>query len=272
MSKNFTLIVCAFLLGGCSLSPKLTVESVNATDISASGFNVTTDNTTISSEWWREYNDDVLNSLVNEAFAHNKDFEIAILNISLARASLAIKESDRYPTLSGKGGASRTQTSEEVLSSGGQRATFNDFSLSAILTYEVDLWGRVSSANAAGRANLLSSKANADTLKLSLASGVVDSYFVLISLKEQLAIAKDTLRTREETLKLTKIRFEAGAERESTLAQQTSLLSAAKITKNSIEQQIALTSSALGILLGRDVGDLLVDRNVTVAKLPNDIV
>ncbi|MDR0407536.1 MAG: efflux transporter outer membrane subunit [Campylobacteraceae bacterium] len=273
MNKKICLMIaCATIFAGCSLSPKLTTTYVESSDISALGFDVDDNNTTtISDKWWEGYGDETLNSLVEEALGNNKDLEIALLNISLARASLAIKESDRYPTLSAQGGTSRTQTSEEAFSSQGRRVTYNDFSLSAILSYEVDLWGKISSANAAAKADLLSSKATADGVRLSLASGVVDSYFILLSLKEQLSLVKQTIQTREETFELTKTRFEAGIERESTLAQQESLLSSAKITKNNIEQQIATTGSALGILLGRDVKGLLADKNIATETLPNDI-
>jgi multidrug efflux system outer membrane protein len=271
-AKFVCLALCALALGGCSLAPKLDVKSVESADIQALGFNVTEKNSTINQEWWREYNDETLNSLIDEALKNNKDIEIALLNISLSRASLAVKEADLYPSLSGKGGAARTQTSSETYTSGGRSALFNDFSLSAILNYEVDLWGRVGSSNRAAKAALLSSEASADAVKLSLTSSVADSYFALVSLKEQLAITEDAIATREKTLELTKIRFEEGADRESTMVQQQSLLTSAKITKNNIEQQIAVASSALGILLGRDVKDLLADKSVELAALPSDIV
>ncbi|MDR2100654.1 MAG: efflux transporter outer membrane subunit [Campylobacteraceae bacterium] len=269
--KLVSLPLLALIISGCSLSPKLDIKSVESADIQISGFNVTNANSTINQEWWKEYNDEALNSLVDEALNNNKDFEIALLNISLSRASLALKEADLYPSLSAKGGGARTETSEEAYTSGGRRSLFNDFSLSAILNYEVDLWGRVRLSNEAAKAALLSSEASADAIRLSLASSVVDSYFVLVSLKEQLAVTEDTIKTREQTLELTKIRFEEGADRESTMVQQQSLLTSAKITKNNIEQQIAVASSALGILLGRDVKDLLAERTILLAVLPNDI-
>ncbi|MDR0666436.1 MAG: efflux transporter outer membrane subunit [Campylobacteraceae bacterium] len=271
-AKFICFALCALWLGGCSLAPKLDVKSVESSDIQALGFNVTEKNSTINKEWWKEYNDEVLNSLVDEALKNNKDIEIALLNISLSRASLAVKEADLYPSLSGQGGASRTETSQKAYASGGRSSLFNDFSLSAILNYEVDLWGRVGSSNRAAKAALLSSEASADAVKLSLASSVTDSYFALVSLKEQLAITEDTIATREKTLELTRIRFEEGADRESTMVQQQSLLTSAKITKNNIEQQIAVASSALGILLGRDVKGLLADKSIKLAVLPNDIV
>ncbi|MDR1614063.1 MAG: efflux transporter outer membrane subunit [Campylobacteraceae bacterium] len=271
-TKLISLALLAFLLGGCSFSPKLNVKSVESADIAASGFGVTDANLTINKEWWKEYNDEVLNSLVDEALNNNKDLEIALLNISLSRASLAVKDADLYPSLSLKGSAARTETSEEAYSSAGRRSLFNDFSLSAILNYEVDLWGRVRSSSRAAKAALLSSQASADTVKLSLTSGVVDSYFALVSLKEQLTITEDTIKTREKTLELTKIRFEEGADRESMMVQQQALLTSARITKNNIEQQIAISSSALGILLGRDVKELLADKGIELAALPNDIV
>ncbi|MDR1975565.1 MAG: efflux transporter outer membrane subunit [Campylobacteraceae bacterium] len=271
-NKIISLTLLTLLLGGCTLSPKLDIRPVEIKEIKALGFNTTDKNSTISQEWWREYRDPVLNSLVSEALQNNKDIELALLNISLSRASLALREADKYPSLSASGGASRTETSKETYTSGGRSTTFNDFSLSAILNYEVDLWGRVRASNEAAKAALLSSKASADAVKLSLTSAVVDSYFALVSLKEQLAITQNAIKTREKTLALTKIRFEEGADRESTMVQQQSLLTSAKITKVNIEQQIALASSALGILLGRDVSGLLADKSIKLAALPKDIV
>jgi multidrug efflux system outer membrane protein len=253
------------------MAPKLNIAEPNATEIAQAGFNVTEANLTISDKWWEGYNDPTLNALVEEALNHNKDLEIALLNISLARASMAIKDADYYPALSAKAGATRTQTSPEAYTSQGRKSLFNDFSLSAILTYEVDLWGRVASSTASAKASLLASKASADAVRLSLAANVVDSYFVLVSLKEQLDLTTRTLKTREETYNITKIRYDAGAESETVLAQQESLLAAARITKNTLEQQLSTTSSAMGVLLGRSVGDLLVDRNITISKLPDAI-
>lgn len=267
MSKKIIILsITVLLFGGCSLSPKL----------KDSNFTMPADmaerNITINPKWWEQYNDSTLNSLIEEGLENNKDLQIAMLNIDYARVSLRLKQSDWLPTISAQGGANRIKTSQEAFTSQGVSRVYNDFSLSAVLSYEVDLWGKVASSNKAARANLLASKANADTVRLSLASAIADSYFALISFKEQLEVAEKTVKTREETVNLTKIRFDAGAERESVLSQQKSLLAQAKITRDVIEQNIHLTSSALGILLGRQPASLLIDKEIMSAKLPDDII
>jgi len=268
MSKNIIILplMAIFLFSGCSLSPKL--EDSNFTLPS----DMVEQNLTINPKWWEQYNDLTLNALIEEGLENNKDLQIAMLNIDYARVSLRLKQSDWLPTIGAQGGANRVRTSEEAFVSQGMSKIYNDFSLSAILNYEIDLWGKVASSNKAARANLLASKANADIVRLSLASAIADSYFALISFKEQLNIVEKTIKTREETVNLTQIRFDAGAERESILSQQKSLLSQAKITRDTIEQNLYLTSSALGILLGRQPASLLVDKEIMASKLPNDIV
>lgn len=268
MSKKYIvlLILSIVFLGGCSLSPKIDDSNFTLPE------NMSSENNNISIKWWEEYNDQTLNALVEEGLQNNKDLQIAMLNIEYARVSLSINQADWYPTINGQAGANRVKTSKEAFNSGGVSRIYNDFSLSAILSYEVDLWGRIASTNKAARATLLSSKATADAIKLSLAANIVDSYFALISLKEQLEIANQAIKTREETVNLTKIKVEVGEERESVLAQQQSLLFSAKITKDSIEQNLALTSSALGILVGKEPASLLVDKNIQTSKLPNDVV
>lgn len=262
MKNKFCIaIISALVLGGCSMSPKL--QDSNLTLPSNME-----EQTNINKEWWKEYKDTTLNIFVDEALKNNRDLQVAILNISLSRASLSLNEADLYPSLNGQAGARRTQTSEETY---GVRATSNAFSLSAVLNYEVDLWGKIASSNKAARAELLSSKANADTVRLALISSVVDSYFAIVSLNEQLLVANDTILSREEGVKLVQSKVDIGAERISTLEQEKSLLAAAKIEKNTLSQELAKTSTALGILLGREPADILAANEIKGYALPNDI-
>ena len=266
MNKNIiaTSLMVFFLLSGCSLSPKLESPKFTLPQDMAN------QNININPKWWEQYNDSTLNSIIEEGLENNKDLQIAMLNIDRAMVSLGLKQSDWLPTIGVQGGANKISTSEESFASQGVSRTYNDFSLGAILSYEIDLWGRVASSNKAARANLLASKATADTVRLSLTSAIADGYFALIAFKEQLNIVEQTIKTREETVNITQIRVDAGIERESILSQQKSLLAQAKITRDTIEQNLHLTSSALGILLGRQPSSLLV--KVMASKLPNDIV
>ncbi|MFV0482147.1 MAG: efflux transporter outer membrane subunit [Campylobacteraceae bacterium] len=265
--KYCLLIISALFLGGCSLSPKIQDFSYEAsTDFTQS------DNVTINDEWWKAYNDETLNIFVDEALKNNKDLQIAMLNIESARATLTLRDSDKYPSLSAQAGATRTQTSDEAYTSRGSKVTYNDFSLSAVLSYEVDLWGRISSLSKSARASLFATKASKDTVRLSLISSVVDAYFNIVSLNEQLNIVNETVASREESVNLTKVRYEAGAVDESILSGQQSLLSQAKITKDSIEQSLSLASTSLGILLGRSPSELMAAKDIKLSKLPNDIV
>lgn len=266
-SIKIALPLAAILLfGGCSFTPKL--QDVNFTMPA----DMTEQNLTINSNWWEQYNDPKLNALIEEGLKNNKDLQIAMLNIESARVSLRLEQAEWLPTINAQGGASRQKSSQEAYTSSGVSRVYNDFSLSAVLSYEIDLWGKVASSNKAARAALLASKASADTVRLSLSSSIADYYFALISYKEQLEIANQAVKTREDTVNLTQMQVDAGSERESVLSQQKSLLAQAKITRDAAEQNLYLTSSALGILLGRQPASLLVDKEIITAELPSDIV
>ncbi len=240
--------VLALALGGCSLSPELNIPQTsfpaqyqNDASKAASEVNKT---------WWKAYNDTTLNVLIDEAIAHNYDLQTAMANISLARASLSLSTSDRYPSLDLQGSGQRVRTSSDTYNSKAH-TTYNDFSLSAVLSYEIDLWGKYKEAEASSRASLLATYAAKDTIEISLASSVADSYFTLISLYEQLDITNETIKAREEGLKRNEAKYTLGAISKGTLLSDRAELNSAQLTKDALEQSILLQQSALAVLVGK---------------------
>lgn len=240
--------VLALILSGCSLSPELNVPSTQFPQ--AYRADVKSETRYVDAAWWSNYHDAKLSALIEEALANNYDLQSAMANISLARATLSRSTSDRYPSLDVQGSGQRIRSSADTFNSKAHN-TYNDFSLSAVLSYELDLWGKYKEAEASSRASLISSYAAKDTVKISLASSVAESYFTLISLYEQLDITHETIKAREEGLKRNEAKYTLGAIAKGTLLSERAELNSAQITKDALEQAILLQQSALAVLVGK---------------------
>ena len=154
----------------------------------------------------KDFNDEYLNNIVEEALKNNYDLAVAMERVSQARSSWSYARSDRYPTISAQGEATRNKENP----SQGMYDNYNNFSLSGVLSFELDLWGRARDTDRSAYATLLANKANRDTVRLSLIANVVESYFGILTLNNQVQISQNTLKSREESYEYRKKEFEAG--------------------------------------------------------------
>lgn len=269
MRSLYAISLAALIFGGCSLSPELNVPQTPLPEHYTSASNQTT--APINVQWWKNYHDEKLSALIEEAYKNNYDLQEAMANISLARASLSSSTSDRYPSLDLQGSGKRVRSSADTFSSKAH-TTYNDFSLSTVLSYEIDLWGKYKEAETSARSSLIATYAAKDTVKIALASSVADSYFTLLSLYEQLGIVNDTIQTREEGLKRYQAQYRAGSITKATLLQEQALLESARINKDALDQSIALQQSALAVLVGKSPKAIAeFSQEAFAHQLPNDI-
>ncbi|MCL9821155.1 efflux transporter outer membrane subunit [Helicobacter sp. 14348-15] len=244
---NKTILVwigLGLLIGGCSLSPKYEQPKVNLPQ----DFGVEYSNETISQTWWKDFGDEYLNGIVEEALKNNYDLAVAMERVSQARSSWGYARSDRYPSLSAQGEATRNKKNPKQ----GEFDNYNNFSLSGILSFELDLWGRARDADRSAYATLLASKANRDTIRLSLIANVVESYFGVLTLNNQVQISQNTLLSREESYQYRKKEFEAGKISEIDMQQARSEMASVRAQLQSLLMERNAAQTALMILLGRD--------------------
>lgn len=270
MRNIYALSLSAFIFAGCSLSPELNIPTTQFPQAYRS--DVKSETSYVDGAWWNSYGDAKLSSLIEEALANNYDLQTSMANISLARATLSSSTSNRYPSLDVQGSGQRIRSSADTFTSKAHN-TYNDFSLSAVLSYELDLWGKYKEAEASSRASLIASYAAKDTVKISLAASVVDSYFTLISLYEQLDITNETIKAREEGLKRNESKYALGAISKGTLLSERAELNSVQITKDALEQSIALQQSALAVLVGKSPEAIAsFSKDGLPRVLPSDIV
>lgn len=219
--------------------------------------------------WWTIFHDATLEGLVDEALAHNPDVAVAAGRVAEARAGLRITNADRLPYLDVEGNATRSKDSAFVNNIPGLDRHRTIYTVQGAVGYELDLWGRYQRASESARAQLLNTEFGREATKLSLTGDVARGYFGLIAAAGQLARARDTLATREESLQLEKLRFDAGESDEFTFKRAEADAAATRVSVRQIEREVVERTNALGILLGRSPKDL-VDAAISVqgASLP----
>lgn len=166
-------------------------------------------------KWWDIYADTNLINLINYTLENNKDMKIAVAKVKEMAAKKKINFADFFPKINGS-----TYAQNEGLNYGGDTYK-NDFEygLKASVAWELDLWGNLRWANDMSIAEYLSSIEGQRALMMSLVAEVAENYFELIALDNELRIVKQTLISREEGVRLAKIRFEGGLTSETSFQQ-----------------------------------------------------
>ncbi|MCX7206747.1 MAG: efflux transporter outer membrane subunit [Proteobacteria bacterium] len=255
MHKTALALLIAAALSGCALTPPVVNTKTEFPDTWRSD---SVSDISIGKNWWAQFDDPVLDNLVAAAEANNQNLVIATSRIDEARAALGISSADQLPRLDIGSKAGRSKSSQ--LSS-----PSDSYSIGASASWELDLWGRIKNTTDAGKADLLASQYNRDAVALALYANVAQSYFNLRALDQQLAIAQDTLKTRQESFQLRKRRFEGGVTSELDMRQAEVELAAAQASVPGIEQSITKVASSLGILIGQNPRDM-IESGITRGK------
>ena len=201
--------------------------------------------------WWRQFQDPVLDQLVEIALRENKDLKIASARIEEYLGRYAFTRADQFPRLDADASGDRTRTPGSSNVSGNSTIT-NNFQAAALLSFELDLFGRLRRATEAAQAELLATEEARRTVILALVTGVASNYVQLRSLDQQLAISRRTLETRAESLRIAQLRFKAGLTSELDVRQAEAEYQAAAVQIPQLESAIAQREDAISLLLGRN--------------------
>jgi len=217
-----------------------------------------------------------LQELEQTALSQNYDLRDAIVRVEAAQANLGLTRSNQFPNVDANAGISTNRVSRNGSTAlpaffvPSQNRTFGAATLS-LLSFEVDLWGRLRRATEAARADLLSAEENRKAVMTTLVSEVASAYFSLRELDYQLDISKRTLATRRDSLALIKSRQEGGVATLLDLRQSEQLVYTAAETIPTLQQQIEQTENQISLLLGKNPGDVLRGRSLVEQELPPDV-
>ncbi|MRV70170.1 efflux transporter outer membrane subunit [Duganella sp. FT92W] len=204
-------------------------------------------------EWWLAFNDPALNGLIADATKANANLAVAAARVKQARAIAGISEAARVPQVGVNVGAQRARASSQSLGLPAGTAVAPQTSYSAGLTasYEVDLFGRVSSDIAASRSDAAATEANYRSVLLALQADVAQAYFRLRATDAELATLEQTVRLREENVKVNQRRFDLGDIGEFDLSRAKTELATSRAEAIGLQRQRVTTEHALAVLLGQ---------------------
>ena len=244
MRPRLAALAAAVLLAGCSMIPAYERPAAPVAPAWAGTPGTAAAQPAADIEWQSYFNDAQLRQLITLALQGNRDLRVAALNIEQARAQYQVRGADRFPTVNAAVTGSRTPNA-----AGGITSAYNaGFTVSA---WEIDFFGRLASLKEAALAQYLATEEARKAVQISLVAAVATGYLNLLADEELLAITRQTLATREESLRLSKLRFDNGATSELDYRQAQSLAEAARVALAQQQRQRALDENALVLLLGQ---------------------
>lgn len=204
-------------------------------------------------QWWLAFNDAALTSLIEEAGANNANLAVAAARVKQARAIAGIAAADRAPQVGIGIGAQRARPSafESGLPQGAPAEPVTSYTANLTASYEVDLFGRVAAGVSAARSDAATSEANYRSVLLALQADVAQTYFRLRALDAELDTVAQTVRLREESVKVTQRRFDLGDIGEFDLSRARTELATARAEAIGLQRQRATAEHALAVLLGK---------------------
>ncbi len=223
------------------------------------GAEVTDQNSIGDLKWFEVFKDQELQNLIRTAMVQNYDLRTATARIDAARANLGLARSDQFPQFEASADltTNRFSQSGQLAGSGqgGERRSFGSVLLN-LLTFEVDVWGRLRNQTKAARAELRATEEDRKAVMTTVVGDVAAGYFNLLELDSQLDIAKRTLATRENSLRLIKARQQGGLGTMLDVRQAEELVYQASQTIPDTERAIEQNENQISLLLGNNPGSI----------------
>ena len=197
--------------------------------------------------WWEIYTDTTLQTLIRQTLEHNKDMLTAAARLKEMAAQKRIAYANLFPEVKGQ-----LYTDKEAENYGGDSyETVPEDSAKFIASWELDLWGNLRWAKDRSMAQFLQAVENQRALRMTLVAQVAQAYFELVALDNELAIVKQTLRARQESVHLAELRFNGGLTSETAYQQAQVELARTATLVPDLERAIALKENDISFLAGR---------------------
>jgi multidrug efflux system outer membrane protein len=253
-----SLALSAVVLTGCmSLAPAPDTPPLPVPEAWPAHLGSGTDGAHAGELAWQAYfTDPLLQRLIETALENNRDLRVAALRVEEASATFRIQRSDRFPAMGVGAQGGRARVPGDLNMSGRSQVGGEYRAEVGLSTWELDLWGRVRNLEDAALQSWLASDAARQAVHLALIAQVADGYLGLREIDERVAIARQTVATREESYRIFRRRVEVGSTSKLDLTQVQTLLNQAQALLTQLEQARATQLHALALLVGADPGPL----------------
>ena len=235
----------------------------------------------VATQWWREFGDEPLNRLVAQALESSPNLKLAQTRLARAQAVMEVADAATLPQIAGQVDLTRQRyTANGAVPPPLAGTILNSGTAQLSGSWELDFFGKNRAALDSALGGVNAAQADAQAARVLLASQVARTYFQLVRLNEQVAVADRTLAQREETLKLVRDRVNAGLDTRLELRQSEGGLPEARLQLETLQEQMALTRHALGALIGQPnaalalaPSELSAIKKITVAQnIPADLL
>lgn len=271
LSKALLVGLIGLHLGACAIGPDFEQPQAPVAEqwLNAEHPNLDVQTDVDHSQWWEQFNDPVLTTLIENAFAQNLNLQIAGLRILEARAQLGIAQGQQYPqTQQLEGGALYNNLSKNAINVAAADRRFWSFNLGFDAAWELDFWGRFRRGTESAQANFGAALTNYDDILISLTAEVANVYTNLRVLQERLAIAEHNVKTQQRSYEIADVRYRYGAVTELDPMQALTLLRNTEATIPALQTAIKQNRYALSILLGMPPGNLEQLLKVDTPSIP----
>jgi len=254
--KYSVVFVAALCIGGCAVGPHYKAPQPAAVAYLAADPQLVTD-APFDPRWWNQFEDPVLDSLIQKSLTANTSIRIAQARLAEARAIFDERKLDRYPTVPAD--ASYTYAKQQIPGFFNNPATINTFRSGFDASWEVDLFGRVRHSVAAARSDNQAVEADMRDVEVSVVAELARNYFELRGAQWRLAVAERSLKNQRDTLRWTQLRRDAGVGEEQDVASAAARVAAIDATIPSLELETKRAEYRLAVLTGTRPGELSAD-------------
>ena len=262
-------LLAGFYLAGCSLAPKPSVPE--GVDELPAGIEEPSPNPPPYEplEWWKAFADPRLDAVVDSVLASNFGLAEAVARVEQARLAARIAKAAFYPQIQAAATAedsdlpTNASIGSALLGSGGsetddsyipfalpERLALTTYSLSLGFAYEVDFWGRARNEAGAAGAQYLASESDYHAARIGILSETIGTYFEIIGLRRQTALAREIAEVLAEREELARARYARGLTESLEVYRWRQDLHAAQAVVPALERQLASAEGRLSVLLG----------------------
>ncbi|ESE39497.1 efflux transporter outer membrane subunit [Shewanella decolorationis] len=211
--------------------------------------------------WWQKFNQPELNQLISQVLSSNNDLTLATLTLQKARLQAGLARDDLYPQLSSNNTASVNKPLEGGSSSKAYKANLS-------VSYEVDLWGKVSANIDQAQWTALASVEDRESTAQSLVATTASLYWQIGYLHQRIELSNKSIEHSRQTLALTQRQYASGAVTELNVLESQRSLAGQEASHSQLLQQLVEAENALAILLNRAPGQVAVE----IKQLPDSAV
>jgi multidrug efflux system outer membrane protein len=266
--KRLALAALILLLTSCAMGPDYQRPAITTGE----AFRMATAKEAASIAnlpWWELLRDKELQKLVRIALEENRDLQRAVASVEEFQARAQVAKMDFAPQLS-MSGSSPAMGRKTIFLFPGFASPFNYYT-QGNLSWELDVWGRIRRSNEAARGDLLAKEESRRAVILQLVSGVAEAYFDLLQFDMQLDIARRTLKSWEESVRIAQARLKQGMTSKLDADQFEAERANAAARAAELERQMVQKENQLSVLLGRNPHKIPRGKSLTEQVMPPEV-